>query len=162
MTRTFFNLTAQDLMSREVLTIPQDASLDVATQMLAQAQIGGAPVVDGQGRCVGEFAATALAHRSQLEQRARRTAPAVPGCVCSDWEVVEHDRDALPPDAVSWYMKADPVLVQPSTPVGELARMMVEAHAHRLIVAGADGRPTGVVSATDVMAAVASAVLGPE
>jgi CBS-domain-containing membrane protein len=35
--------------------------------------------------------------------------------------------------------------------------MMVDAHAHRLIVAGADGRPIGIVSGTDVMAAVARA-----
>jgi CBS-domain-containing membrane protein len=157
MTRDFFGLTAEDLMSREVIAIPQDTSLPVATQMLAQAQIGGAPVVDQQGRCVGVFSRADLARRTQLEQRAARMAPGVPGCVCSDWEVVEHAWDTLPADAVSWYMTADPVLVQPSTPIGDVARMMVDTHVHRLIVAGTDGHPIGIVSSTDVMAAVARA-----
>lgn len=157
MTHTFFNLTAEDLMSREVLTLPQDTSLPDATRRLAEAQIGGAPVVDSQGQCVGVFSTANLTRRTQMEQRATRMAPSVPGCVCSDWEVVEHDWDTLPADAVSWYMTADPVLVMPATPIGELARMMVDAHIHRLIVAGADRHPMGIVSSTDVLAAMARA-----
>jgi CBS domain-containing protein len=54
-------------------------------------------------------------------------------------------------------MTADPVLVSPETRVGELARMMADAHIHRLIVTGADRRPTGLVSSTDVLAALARA-----
>jgi CBS domain-containing protein len=71
--------------------------------------------------------------------------------------VVEHDWDTLPAESVSWYMTADPVLVSPETRVGELTRMMVDAHIHRLIVAGADRRPAGIVSSTDVLAALARA-----
>ncbi len=36
-----------------------------------------------------------------------------------------------------------------------LAGIMMDAHIHRLIVAGTDRRPTGVVSSTDVLAALA-------
>lgn len=36
--------------------------------------------------------------------------------------------------------------------------MMVDVHIHRLIVAGEDRRPVGIVSSTDVLAAVARAV----
>jgi CBS-domain-containing membrane protein len=99
MTRDFFGLAAEDLMSREVITIPLDTSLPAATQMVARAEIGGAPVVDRQGRCVGLFSQTDLTRRTQLEQRAARMVPVVPGCVCSDWEVVEHAWDTLPADA---------------------------------------------------------------
>jgi CBS-domain-containing membrane protein len=156
-TRTLFDLTAADLMSREVITVPQEMPLPAAARVLAQAQVGGAPVVDSQGRCVGVFSASDLARRAQLEKRAAQRAPAIPGCVCSDWEVVEHDWDTLLAESVGWYMTADPVLVSPETRVGELARMMVDAHIHRLIVAGTDRRPTGVVSSTDVLAALARA-----
>jgi CBS domain-containing protein len=54
-------------------------------------------------------------------------------------------------------MTADPVLVAPETRIGELAKMMVDAHIHRVIVAGADRRPAGIVSSTEVLAALARA-----
>ncbi len=54
-------------------------------------------------------------------------------------------------------MTPDPVLVLPETPLGELAQMMIDAHIDRLIVVAEDRRPLGVVSSTDVLAAVARA-----
>jgi CBS-domain-containing membrane protein len=154
---TLFDLTAADLMSREVITVPQDMSLRVAARVLADAQTGGAPVVDSEGRCIGVFSAADLARRAEIEKRAAQKAPIIPGCVCSDWAVVEHDWETLPAESVSWYMTADPVLVSPETRIGELARMMVDGHTCRLIVAGADGRPTGIVSSTDILAVLARA-----
>jgi CBS-domain-containing membrane protein len=156
-TQTLFALTAADVMSREVVTLAQDTPLPGAARVLAEARVGGAPVVDSAGRCIGVFSTTDLARRAQREQRAARKAPPVPGCVCSDWEVVEHEWDTLPAESVSWYMTPDPVLVPPETPLGELARMMVDAHIHRVVVAGADRRPTGIVSSTDLLAALARA-----
>jgi CBS-domain-containing membrane protein len=155
--KALFDLTAADLMSREVITIAQEMSLPAAARVLAEAQVSGAPVVDSQGRCIGVFSTADLARRTQREKRAAQKAPAIPGCVCSDWEVVEHDWDTLPAESVSWYMTADPVLVSPETRIGELARMMVDVHIHRLIVTGADRRPIGIVSSTDVLAALARA-----
>jgi CBS domain-containing protein len=156
-THTLFDLTAADLMSHEIITIPQEMPLAAAVHRLREARIGGAPVINSAGQCIGVFSLTDLARRTQLEQRAARRAPSVPGCVCSEWEVVEHDWDILPAQSVSWYMTADPVLVVPETPIGEMARMMVDAHIHRLIVAGADRRPIGVISSTDILAALAGA-----
>jgi CBS-domain-containing membrane protein len=156
-TQTMFDLTAADLMSRNVINISQELPLPAAVKVLAKAQISGVPVVDAEGRCIGVFSTADLARRAQSAKRAAQKAPAVPHCVCSDWEVVEHDWDTLPAESVGWYMTADPVLVAPETPIGELARMMVDAHIHRLIVADADRRPTGIVSSTDVLAALARA-----
>lgn len=156
-TQALFDLTAAEVMSREVVTIPQETSLPAAAQVLAQAQIGGAPVVDSLGRCIGVFSGGNLERRTQLEKRAAQRAPAIPGCVCSDWEVVEHDWDTLPAESVSWYMTPDPVLVRLETRIGELAKTMLDAHIHHLIVAGADRRPIGILSRTDVLAALARA-----
>jgi predicted transcriptional regulator len=44
-----------------------------------------------------------------------------------------------------------------NTPIGDLARMMIDAHIHRLIVVDDAGRPAGVVSSTDLLAALAAA-----
>jgi CBS-domain-containing membrane protein len=74
-------------------------------------------------------------------------------CVCSDWQVV--DVEFLPPDEVRWHMTAEPITASAATRITELARMMLEAHVHRIIVVDADRHPVGIVSGTDIMAAVA-------
>ncbi len=148
-------LTAEDLMSREVLTLQRESSIQDALQALARARVGGAPVVDEQGRCIGVFSVSDCNRRVRSGNWAARMPPPIPGCICSEWEVVEPDWDALPADSVSRYMTPDPVMVPPTTPIGDLAQRMVDAHIHRLIVAGEDRRPIGIVSSTDVLAAVA-------
>lgn len=155
-------LTAEDLMSREVLTLPRESSIQDALQSLMRARVGGAPVVDERGRCIGVFSISDCSRRIQRGSQAVRTPPPIPGCVCSEWEVVEPDWGTLPADAVSRYMTPDPVVVQPDAPMGELAQMMVDAHIHRLIVVEGDRRPIGIVSSTDVLAAVARATRGQE
>jgi CBS domain-containing protein len=79
--------------------------------------------------------------------------------VLADWQVV--DAEALPADEVRQYMTADPVAAAPDTPVRALARMMLDAHVHRVIVVDGGRRPVGVVSTTDVLAALAYAGDGP-
>jgi CBS-domain-containing membrane protein len=59
-------------------------------------------------------------------------------------------------------MTADPVTATPETPVGALARRMLDAHVHRLIIVDTAGRPVGIVSSTDVLAAVAREAAGPQ
>jgi len=146
-------LTAADVMSRDVLAIPRQMSLRAAAHQLVQARISGAPVIDEQGRCVGVLSTTDLARwLDRGEQAPRRPAP-VPRCFCSDWQVI--DPEGLPPDPVSRYMTADPVTATTDTPVGVLARRMLDAHVHRVIVVNPAGRPVGVVSGTDFLAAVA-------
>jgi CBS domain-containing protein len=76
-----------------------------------------------------------------------------PHCVPTDWQVVNVEK--LPADAVCNYMTADPVTVPADEPIVKLARRMLDAHIHRLIVADTQGKPVGVVSSTDVLAAVA-------
>ena len=61
-------------------------------------------------------------------------------------------------DTVRDRMTCDPVTVIPSTPLQKLAEMMLDAHIHRVIVVDKDHRPIGIVSSTDILAAVARAV----
>ncbi|HZZ82161.1 MAG TPA: CBS domain-containing protein [Gemmataceae bacterium] len=154
-TQALFDLIASDLMSRQVITIPQETSLPVAVERLAQAHVSDAPVVDSGGRCIGLFSTANLARRAQLAKRAAQQAPAIPGCVCSDWGVVEHDWDTLPAEAVSWYMTADPATVSAETPICELAKKMTDGHFCRLIVVDAERHPVGIVACADVLAALA-------
>jgi CBS domain-containing protein len=60
----------------------------------------------------------------------------------------------LPHDEVRDYMTADPVTVVSDTPLARMAELMMEAHVHRLIVVDAESHPVGVVTTTDILAAL--------
>src|SRR5260370_10548324 len=51
--KPFATLTAADLMTRDVVAIPEHMSLRTAARLLAGAQVTGAPVIDENGACVG-------------------------------------------------------------------------------------------------------------
>jgi CBS-domain-containing membrane protein len=153
--KPFFALTAEDLMTREVVTVRQEMSLPAVARLLLRAHISGAPVVDADGVCVGVVSATDFLGLAGKDPRVSPVACMAPLCICSDWQVMELRE--LPPDEVRCHMTADPVTVQPGTPVVELARLMLDAHIHRVIVVDAGGRPVGIVSSTDIIAAVAQA-----
>jgi CBS domain-containing protein len=151
-TKPLLSLTAADLMSAAVVTIPADMSLQGAARALSKSHISGAPVVDADGRCVGVLSSTDFLSWAGDGPGPARHGPA---CMCSDWDLP--DPAQVPADVVRNYMTADPVFVSPAARVGELSQMMLDAHIHRVIVVDAVGRPVGVVTSTDVLAAVAYA-----
>src|SRR5262245_46351255 len=119
MTNPFLALTATDLMSRDLVTIPRGMSLRAAAHLLSEAQVSGAPVVDETGRCVGVLSATDFMRQTGYGVRAAcRNESFNPGCVHSAWQVV--GEEDLPGEEVSAYMTPDPVTVAPGTPIAEL------------------------------------------
>jgi hypothetical protein len=76
-----------------------------------------------------------------------------PHCVLTDWQVVEVEE--LPSDEVRRFMTADPVTARSATSVRALARMMIDAHIHRVIVTDEERRPIGIVTSTNLLAALA-------
>jgi CBS-domain-containing membrane protein len=145
------DLTAADVMSRDVVVIPLNMDLRTAARLLSEARVSGAPVIDASGRCIGVVSTTDFVHWAE---DIRRESCQEPGCICSDWQVVRPA--SLPADAVATYMTPDPVMAASTVTVPELARMMLDAHIHRVIVVDQDDRPIGIVSSTDILAAVAS------
>lgn len=194
-------LTAGDLMISEIVRLPEKTPLRDAARLLIRNQIGGAPVVDAQGKCIGVFSATDFLHLSETridparvmspplpitcsyqaksvsadgQEVTRCTLPpgvcpiqliqggpagqkliicSQPHCVLVDWQVV--DVEKLPTQEVRQFMTPDPVTARVSTSIRVLARMMIDAHIHRIIVVDDERCPIGIVSGSDVLAAVA-------
>lgn len=155
MGKSLFALTAADLMSRDLVSIPRDMSLRAAARILCNAHVSGAPIVDNDGRCVGVLSATDFLRRATSEAVVAHAAPNV-SRYCSDW-FVNGDINELPEEAVGKFMTANPVTVPRTTSIGEMARQMIDAHIHRLVVVDERGQPVGIVSSMDILAAVSRA-----
>src|SRR5262249_10868985 len=146
-----FALTARDLMNPAVVTIPREMSLRAAARSFAAERISGAPVVDAEGHCVGGLSTTDLLAKSETARHGQKCS-----AVYSDWQV----GDTLPQEEVQSYMTADPVTIGPETDIRRMAQMMIDADIHRLIVVDEAAQPIGIVSSTDLLAALATAEEG--
>jgi CBS-domain-containing membrane protein len=149
MDKPLLSLTAVDLMSRNLVLVPQAMSLQGAARLLSRAHVSGAPVVDANGRCVGVLSTTDFLH--WVENGNARHKP--DESVCNSWQIFGNE--ASPTDTVGCFMTADPVTVVPGANIGALAQMMLDARIHRVIVVDHLERPIGIVSSTDVLAALA-------
>jgi CBS domain-containing protein len=152
--KSFLDLTAADLMTTPLRSIPQEMTLREAANLLSRSSISGAPVVDGEGRCVGVLSSrdfvTWVDKGGEAGEKRGGTSFIAP------WGELINIDDS-PDSAIRNYMTAHPIAVGPTTPIGELARKMVGAHIHRLLVVVDHDRPRGIVSSTDILAAVARA-----
>ena len=148
-------LAAADVMSRDLTLVPQEMSLQAAAHLLERARVSGAPVVDENGRCVGILSTTDFVHFVGALESDYRWPPVRSSERICEWQLV--NGNSLPKDAVRRYMTADPVTADPDTPIDALARRMLDAHIHRIVVLDERGRPAGIVSSTDILAAVAYA-----
>lgn len=151
--KRFADFTAADLMTSAPTTIPQEMSLRAAARLLSQDQISGAPVVDASGRCIGVFSSSDVVRWARRAEATTILLEAEPGCMC-EWQVLDDER--LPADQVHHYMTADAVTAPPRTSIVELARMMRDAHIHRVIIVDAMQRPVGIVTSTDLLSFIAS------
>lgn len=78
-----------------------------------------------------------------------------PNCVCLEWQMVELEQ--LPADDVQHYMTSNAVVAEVDTPIGTLAKMMNDESVHRIIIVDSERRPIGIVSSTNLVAAIAQA-----
>jgi CBS domain-containing protein len=128
-------LTVGELMSpRPIVVYPDTAIVEVA-EILDLHQVSGVPVVDWTGYLVG-----VVSQMDLLRVRASET-------LWAGWPGLE-----------ARHVMSQPALtVTVDTPIGDAAERMERAGVHRLIVVEDDGETAiGVLSATDVVAAMAS------
>jgi len=114
----------EDLMSRDVVTVPASAMLDRAAQMMVERKVGSAVILDA-GRLVG-----IVTERDVLRAVARALVP---------WST-----------PVSECMTANPKTVTPSTSAGQALSLMLSHGFRHLPVLGEEDL-IGIVSLRDLV-----------
>ncbi len=66
-------MQAKDIMTRDVATVPPDASVREAAKLMTDRRLSGLPVIAADGRAVGILTASDLLHRIEMGAERRRT-----------------------------------------------------------------------------------------
>jgi len=127
-----------ELMRADVKTVDLDATVADAITTLADVHVSALPVTDAHGRIVGVLSTTDI--------------------LCALSETTEPDmRERLFDETpVRDLMTARSRVIAPDADILEAAREMLHLDVHRLFVED-EGRLVGVISQTDIVAAVATA-----
>jgi len=141
-------------MTREVVTIDSEASVQDLAKLLEGRRISGVPVLDARGVLVG------VVTQSDLVQRSRDL-ELPPALNILDLhlflETPSHFQKRLEKllgNKVKDVMTVNPVTVAPDTPVKEIARLMSEKGVHTLPVVEA-GVLVGIVGKLDLIRGLA-------
>ena len=148
------NLTAREIMTRDVITVFPHTSIRYVAKLLIEHHISGVPVVDDDHRLVGMVSENDLLNWSDApsEKQAWWLNMLAEGSELSPdfLDAVRCEREK-----VRTVMKTDVVTVAEDTPVAEIARLMVSKSIKRVpVVRGKT--VVGVVARTDLVRALAN------
>lgn len=146
------------VMTSDVFAVRADVSLEALTDVLLERGIGGAPVVDEEGRPVGVVSKTDLLDqrfvtgdtgeamaRGRQVSRGHYRVQLGPGV----------HAEALPYDSVADAMTRAAITLSENDPVARAAAIMVTQGIHRVLVVSDDGKLSGIVTGSDIMRWVA-------
>jgi len=156
-------LRVADVMARNVVEVEVDQPMRDVADLFVRRSISAAPVVDGDGQCVGVLSATDFLKRERSingvkhcsGQESPTESPTESGDVAG--EPYHSTGTAAPPDQVSAHMTRAVQTIPESALLLSAAKIMCSQHVHRLIVVDDEGRTAGVVSTMDVVAALMNA-----
>lgn len=145
-------LKAKDIMTREVISVHADASVEDAIKLMAENHVSGLPVVDGGNRVVGIITENDVLLKDEIPLHAPRMA-------LFGWYVVPDEliakayreaRGARVDDA----MTRKVVTFDEEADISDIARLMVARKINRVPITR-DDKLVGVVSRADIVRAMA-------
>ena len=142
--------TAQDIMTRDVITVTPDTDITHATKLLLENRINGMPVVDAKQRLVG-----IVCQSDMIAKQKRIPLPSLftllAGYISpTSAKQFEKEVQKIAATQVAQAMTIDPVTVRPETTLEEIAALMVGKKLHTLPVVD-KGTLVGIIGKEDML-----------
>jgi CBS domain-containing protein len=154
------SVRAMDVMATAVVTVSPDLSLGALEDLLLSHRISGVPVVE-KGTLLGVVSRSDVVRMLSIERslsgiirdgfRGSAFAPGEEGTILPLPQALAEQLQA---HTVRDAMVTDPITVSPDTPIGEVAKTLVDRHVHRVLVTE-NRELRGVISSLDVVCLVA-------
>lgn len=147
--------TASDIMSRDVVTVSPNDTLQDAMSLLAENHVTGLPVIDRGDRCVGVISMADILEHEREQSDAEVAGGAIGRYFNPDdgrWEEFGLSDFALEQTGqvtVSEVMSGDIICVRPTTSIAEVANSMLKAEVHRILVLDDRQFLKGIISSFD-------------
>jgi CBS domain-containing protein len=143
-------LVAREIMTTKIITVTPETAVSELAQILATANIGGAPVVDEEGRLLGVVTESDL-----IDQTKKVHIPTVVAILDSlifleRPDKMEKDIRKIAGTVVGDIYSKNPVTVSEETPLDEIATIMAKKHVHTLPVMR-DEQLVGVIGKGDII-----------
>ncbi len=143
-------LKAQDIMTRDVITVTPATAVTKLARILAEKNIGGAPVVDENNQLLG-----VVTENDLIDQKKKIHIPTVVTILDSVFflenpDKMEKEIKKIAGATVGDIYTSNPVTVKEDTPLDEIATIMSEKNIHTLPVMSED-RLVGVIGKQDII-----------
>jgi len=147
-------MRAMDLMTTEVITVDENASIQSVAKLLADHGISALPVVDKENRVIGMISEGDLLHRAETATERRR----------SWWLEMVSSTNQLAGDYIKSHggvvkdvMTRDVLSVTEETPVADIA-VLLETNRIKRVPVLRDGKLIGIVSRANLVRALAMTI----
>jgi CBS domain-containing protein len=147
-------MRAMDIMTSEVITVGEDATVPEAAKLMAERGISAVPVVDLENRIVGMVSEGDLLHRAETGTERRR----------SWWLDMVSSTNKLAGEYIKSHsakvkdvMTRDVLSVTEETPVADIA-VLLETNRIKRVPVVEDGKIVGIVSRANLVRALAMTI----
>lgn len=147
-------MRAMDIMTSEVITVEEDATVQAAAELMAEHGISALPVVDKDTRVIGIVSEGDLLHRAETATEQRR----------SWWLEMMTSTNQLAGEYIKSHsakvtdvMTRDVISVTDTTLVADIA-VLLETHRIKRVPVLRDGRLAGIVSRANLVRALAMTI----
>ena len=146
------HVTVFQIMSREVICLKPETTVESLRAILVENGISGAPVVNEHGKIVGIVSITDVVRdqheRGETEDHEEVRLPSGGGV---NYSPGPGFRVMDPGATVADVMSPKVITIKESTPIAEAAALMAKNHVHRLPVVSDAGKVVGLVSSLDIL-----------
>ncbi|WP_306549763.1 CBS domain-containing protein [Desulfobulbus sp.] len=147
-------LTAQNIMTSEVITVKENATVRELAALLLTSNISGAPVVDDAGKVIGVVTESDLIFQNKKVHLPTAFAILDAFVFLERPEKMEMELKKIAGSKVGDICSRKLISVGPETELEELATLMAEKKIHTLPVMS-EGRLVGVIGKSDIIRTIA-------